>query len=349
LAQDLNREFALQFRSELYDRSVTRNGHIAATDKRMSPRQTHNVLDCARSLFHWARQPQVNQLPSTFINPFTKEIVGEKPKKDPLRPIPLPWTRRAELVGLMDLWQLCQFAIPLVLPLRPEDYTGLLVSEVDFDQQVLHFGTRLAGRDFNKGRQSFQAPFPPELARLLRRCAAGRVAGPLLLRRAVWDGSGPSRLVASSPTEVEAHFEQALGTSPPDEIQADQDQKRLFRRLLRGLGCVDIHAERHERGGELGESQEVAGGLFIARGHAPVMFHGVDEPLDEISLLVLSFAVLPLSRTATQRWDDHFHFTLLEQVHEPIGIEGLVRNDRLRLVPAQKFFGSRDIGLLAWA
>ena len=40
----------------------------------------------------------------------------------------------------MDLWQLCHFAIPLVLPLRPEDYTGLLVSEVDFDQHVLRFG-----------------------------------------------------------------------------------------------------------------------------------------------------------------------------------------------------------------
>ena len=83
------------------------------------------------------------------------------------------------------------------------------------------------------------------------------------------------------------------------------------------------------------EGQEVAGGLFIASGHASVMFYSIDEPLDEISLFILSFAVLPLSRAAAQRRDDNFHFTLLEQVHEPIGIEGLVRNDRLRLVLAQ--------------
>jgi hypothetical protein len=36
-------------------------------------------------------------------------------------------------------------AIPLVLPLRPEDYTGLLISEVDFFSRVLCFGRRLAG------------------------------------------------------------------------------------------------------------------------------------------------------------------------------------------------------------
>lgn len=64
------------------------------------------------------------------------------------------------------------------------------------------------------------------------------------------------------------------------------------------------------------------------------MFHTIDEPLDEISLFVLSFAVLPLSRAAAQRRDNDFHFTLLKQVDEPIGIEGLVRNDRLWLVLA---------------
>jgi hypothetical protein len=84
----------------------------------------------------------------------------------------------------------------------------------------------------------------------------------------------------------------------------------------------------------LDKREEIAGGLFIASGHAPVMFHTIDEPLDEISLFVLSFAVLPLSRAAAQRRDNDFHFTLLEQVDEPIGIEGVVCNDRLWLVLA---------------
>jgi hypothetical protein len=130
----------------------------------------------------------------------------------------------------------------LVLPLRPEDYAGLLVSEVDFDRHVLTFGTRLAGRDFNKGRQSFQMPFPPEFAPLLRMCAGGRVAGPLLVRRAVWNGNNRARLQAASQAEVETHFERALQSARAGEVQADQDLKRLFRRLLLDLGGVSQDA-----------------------------------------------------------------------------------------------------------
>jgi hypothetical protein len=242
LAQDVDREFAVQFRTALFGRSVTRNGHISAIEKRISPRQVRNVLDAARSLFHWAKQPQNNLLPSTFLNPFTREIVGEKPRKDPLRPVPIPAVLRIELVDVMDQWQLCQFAIPLVLPLRPEDYTGLLLSEVDFDQRVLRFGTRMAGRDFNKGRQSFLMPFPPEITPLLRHCAGDRVAGPLLVRRAVWNGDSRPRLKASSPAEVEILFERAIQAARTGEIQADQDLKRLFRRLLLDLGGVSQDA-----------------------------------------------------------------------------------------------------------
>ena len=86
------------------------------------------------------------------------------------------------MVRRMDSWQLCQLAIALVLPLRPEDYTGLLISEVDFNERVLNFGTRLGGWDFNKGQQSFRTSFPPEMEPLLRRCVDGRSDGPLLRR-----------------------------------------------------------------------------------------------------------------------------------------------------------------------
>lgn len=109
----------------------------------MSPRQVFNVLDCARSLYHWARQPGVNKLPITFITPFTKEIVGEKTQKDPLRRVLIPQQDRMALVGVMGAWELSQLALSLVLPPRPEDFSGLLVTDVDFAKGVLQFGTRL--------------------------------------------------------------------------------------------------------------------------------------------------------------------------------------------------------------
>jgi hypothetical protein len=188
LAMDVDRHFAVDFRASLHKRTVTPNGRPGAREKTMSPGHVFNVLDCCRTAFEWGKRLEVNQLSASFANPFTEEIVGFRPRKDPLRPWPLPMDRRIALVGQMDRWQLCQFAIGLVLALRPDEYTGLLVSEVDFSQRTLHFGTRLSGWDFNKGRRSFQVPFPDVLEPLLRQCVAGRGDGPLLRKRTVVEG-----------------------------------------------------------------------------------------------------------------------------------------------------------------
>jgi hypothetical protein len=237
LARDINRDFAVEFKAWLFTRPVTRNGRPSAAEKKMSPRHVFNVLDCARSLYHWARQPSVNKLPTTFITPFTKEIVGEKPRKDPLRRILIPQQDRITLVGAMDAWELSHLTLSLVLPLRPEDFSGLLVTDVNFPESVLHFGTRLGGRDFNKGRQTYSCPFPKEIAPLLQACVGGRAAGPLLRRRAVWDG-GKSKLIPTSPDNLIQTFEQTLSKLAPGEVQSDQDTKRVFRRMLLEMGGV---------------------------------------------------------------------------------------------------------------
>ena len=82
----------------------------------------------------------------------------------------------------MDRWQLYHLALSMVLPLRPDEAAGLLVSDVHFTESWLEFGTRLGGADFcTKGRQSFKLPFPrKEAATDSDTCISGRVAGPLL-------------------------------------------------------------------------------------------------------------------------------------------------------------------------
>jgi hypothetical protein len=238
LVAQIEREFVVRFREFLHQRKVTRNGRAASRERPLSPHQIFNILDCARTVCSWARRPDVHELPSTFINPFTEDLVGFRPRKDPLRPVVFPVTLRSELVGLMDGWQLCQLGLAMVLPLRPEDFTGLLVSEVDLNGRMLSFGTRLAGWDFGKGRQSFQVPFPPEIEPLLRHCIDGRCDGPVLRQRTIVEGRRQPKLAVRSPAEIRELFDQALAAARPGEIQAKHDGKRLFRRLLREMGGV---------------------------------------------------------------------------------------------------------------
>lgn len=238
LAVDVKREFTVAFRVFLHQRRVSRNGRPAAKAVPLSPGQIYNILDCVRTMFSWARRPDVNQLPSTFASPFTEDIVGFRPRKDPLRAVVFPMDRRIALIEHMDRWQLCQFAIPMVLPLRPEDYTGLLISEVGFADRQLRFGTRLSGWDFNKGQQSFHVPFPPELDPILRACAGGRADGPLLRQRTVAEGARQPKISVNTFEEIRDHFDRVLAAANPGEIQSKNDGKRFFRRLLRDMGSV---------------------------------------------------------------------------------------------------------------
>jgi len=237
LAMDIDRDFAIELRAFLHRHAVTRNGRAGATPKLMSGGQIVNVLECLRTLLSWARQAEVRKLPVTWASPVTTDLVGSRPGKDPLRQDPLPLEARIRLIGLMDRWQLCHLACSVVLPLRPEEATGLLVSDVDFAQGWLAIGTRLEGADFTKGRTSFKLPFPDELQPLLRACIQERREGPLLRSRKVFEGRSPA-LSLSSLAELTQLYQQKLSRLPPHSILAEQDRKQVFRSLLRELGGV---------------------------------------------------------------------------------------------------------------
>ena len=133
LARDIDRDFCKELRLFLFDRQVTPNGRPGARAKAMSAGQIHNVLDALRSAFNWAVRPDVGKLPAGWINPLTAEIVGQKPSKDPLRPVKLPVEMLPLLIAAMDEWQLCHLGLICLLPPRPDEMTGVLVGDVDFE------------------------------------------------------------------------------------------------------------------------------------------------------------------------------------------------------------------------
>jgi integrase len=169
-----------------------------------------------------------------WANPVTPDLVPDSPAKDPLRQDKLPLELRVRLVSGMDRWQLCAFALSTVLPLRPDEATGLLVSDINWDAGWLEFRTRFGGADFNKGKENFVLPFPEELRPILHACVDGRVEGPLLRDRAACAGRC-KRSVASTDDMVRM-YEDKLAKAPHGAVQTEQDRKEVFRRLLRTLG-----------------------------------------------------------------------------------------------------------------
>jgi integrase len=136
----------------------------------------------------------------------------------------------------MDLWSLSHLGLLLVLPMRPEEVCGLLISDVDFVHGQLSFATRFEGRDFTKGRQSFRVPFPPELLPLLGLCRGKRDEGPLLQARAVFDGRRRPKVSIGSTVDVQACFRRSMAKAASNGIKTEQDTKNLFRQMLRKMG-----------------------------------------------------------------------------------------------------------------
>jgi hypothetical protein len=235
---DVNRDFALEFRTFLAARLVNRNGRPAARERPISPRQIYNVLDCARTAFAWAKNVQVAKLLSSFVNPFTVDIVGERPRKDPLRRQPFRLGERIQLVANMDEWQLPHMALSMTLPLRPEDCAALLIGDVDFENGWLSFATRFGGRDFNKGRVSFVVPYPDALMPFLRFLKGDRADGPLLRARTIFEGRRRAGRNVATGRDVAWHIDDAFRKASSRDLKTSHDQKRLVRRTIREMGGV---------------------------------------------------------------------------------------------------------------
>lgn len=235
-ATDLDRTFALELRAWLYHRRVARNGHPAAELRRLSANQVHNVLSCTSTLINWARRPEVNLLPLYIVNPFNHDLIGPRLQRDPLAPPKVPMALRIAMVGVMDAWQLAALALPFVIPDRPEDFTGLMISEVTFNPRELIFGTRMGGDDFNKCGFSFRLAWPAEIEPILRWWMRSRIAGPLLLRRTIIEGRRQALAHAQSLADVNDLYETKLARAKPGTVQAPHDRKALFRQVLRDIG-----------------------------------------------------------------------------------------------------------------
>jgi len=244
--EQIDDAFALALQSSLATRQVSRNGHPTAAQRRISSRQVFNILSLLATVFNWAKHPKANLLPSFFVNPFTPDLIGIRPQKDPLAPPSVPLTMRIEMVKRMDAWQLCALALPFILPHRPEDFMGLLISEVDFAPNELRFGTRMGGDDFNKGGLSFRSVWPVELERIIRRLINGRTDGPLILRRTVVEGCRMPKRTAQTLPEIREEYERKLTAAPVQRVQAPHDHKDLFRGLLSNMGGVSRNNLRDE-------------------------------------------------------------------------------------------------------
>lgn len=247
LGEAIDRAFVVALRVFLYQYDVTPNGRPGATSRKMSSRTISNVLECLRTMFSWARRPDVRFLPAEWSNPVTAELVGPASAKDPLRDDPVPLATRIRMVEQMDLWQLCHLTPAFVLPLRPGEAAGLLVSEVDFEKGWFTIGTRFRGDDFTKARTSYKLPFPREIEPLLKACIAGRSEGPLFRRRRAFRAS--ANTPTAEPIELAERFQEILGKSAVAAVRTEQDRKDAFRTLLRSLGGVstDILANEFER------------------------------------------------------------------------------------------------------
>ncbi len=233
LASDINREFTLQLRSHLMQSPIRRNGKPGAAPQAMSVTTVRLCLETLRTLFHWAKRPEIRKLPADFLQPITPEILGPIAVKSPVRPIPLTLEQRIDLVHAMDEWQLRHVAILFVIPSRFEDVAGALISDFDLNRLTWMIGTRFGGADYTKGKTEVRMPLPAILGRLLSANIGDRKDGPMFLRRRY-----KTCETELSREAIEARLNHLLLAGQDASQATPQGRKLACRRLLAELGAV---------------------------------------------------------------------------------------------------------------
>lgn len=96
----MDREFILKLQDQLQRSSVTPNGHAHSMAKPMSQRQIYNVLSALGTMLKWAQRPDLRRLPAHLVNPLTRELIGARPTKDPLRKLAIDDSQLLQLIKL---------------------------------------------------------------------------------------------------------------------------------------------------------------------------------------------------------------------------------------------------------
>lgn len=240
-AADIDRAFALELGTFLAARDVTRNGHPGGVLRKMSPKMVRLCLEATRAVVCWGRRADVRQLPPEFVNPFTAEVIGPKPTKNPLRPNPLPLAARIRIVQAMDQWQLLHLTPLLILPVRFEDVAGALISDFDLPQATWHLGSRFNGADFNKGRVDVDMPLPPVLVQLLQVTAGARSEGPMFRSRRHYSGQRRACFEFGSRADFDTLYQQRL-QQLDHGLHCDRDRKEFVRELINECGSLTTGA-----------------------------------------------------------------------------------------------------------
>ena len=239
LARDIDREFAVELRAFLMSCDITPNGRSGSSSRKMSAKMVRLCLEAVRSVLNWGSKPQVRKLPADYCHPFTEDVLGHLPSKDPLRQSPITMDKRMRMVSVMDQWQLLHLTPLLILPTRFEDVAGAVISDFDFQAGVWRLGTRFGGNDFNKGRVNVVMPLPPVLRDLLWITADGRAEGPMFLCPRVF--KKPLRYhfpQLRSQAELDVLIQERLASAPQAEVATEHDRKDYIRKLIHDLGAV---------------------------------------------------------------------------------------------------------------
>jgi hypothetical protein len=289
LADDIDRAFAIDLKSFLVRRQVSRNGRVGGQLRPMSERGIRNVLEAFRTALGWAVRADVRNLPADFTNPITPEIIGAAPIKDPLRAVPLPLEERIKMLEQMDDWQFLNLSSLLVLPLRPEDVARALISDFDVKNCSLRLGTHFGGLDFSKGKVDVTMPLATELVAVFRICVGERVEGPLFQSRNGGRRRRGIRRIPNSRDELFSRLSEELAKRPSDEIQAPADQKRVFGEFLCKLG--GLSTQRITR-----EIRKLLPSDRVARAYD--LRHGVSQEMHDAGIRPLELRYLTEHTTA---------------------------------------------------
>src|SRR4051794_14415756 len=97
----------------------------------------------------------------------------------------------------------------------------------------------------------------------------------------------------------------------------------------------------------MNKSEEVAGRLLVPRRDPPVLLDQVDEPLDLLAFLVQMLVIIARHFPVLLRRDHRLGPLPPRRLHDRVTVEGLVGDERTRLVPLHQRLGLRDVRLLA--
>ena len=194
------------------------------------------ILSTCRSAFNFAKKRRY--LPPYSENPFSSFSIDKMRDRDGNRTAFFTPKQLQDFFANCDRWQFPIFFTLALYGIRVGELTHLLISDIDFDQDIFTIRSKPEMLWYVKTNMQRVLPIIPEVKKLILPFIGSRKEGFVFIDREHFEGRSDFEKTFNSPMQFRSHLKNMINETKVRGLEDEIEIKKTIRPFLRNMGQI---------------------------------------------------------------------------------------------------------------